>query len=185
MNEVNAYAKEKGSQIRKVMNCVNAVAEGLVLDIMQDHMELGGDYLVVHDCPIYNMDSKKYHDDVCLKSVCYHETFKKIVHQIQGEGDKIINQARDALNLNQSLLEEYKTICDEIQMILEEHPEVKQQIGDETPLMTRVANSRSYYKNTQFMEHNLENIKEYKKSIEELIKKKGRRVVPVYTPFRK
>ena len=44
---------------------------------------------------------------------------------------------------------------------------------------------RGYYKNTQFLEQNLQNLKEYKTQIEDCIKYKGRKVVPLHVPIRK
>ena len=69
--------------------------------------------------------------------------------------------------------------------VYSQHPEVNDQIGEEYFLMARVKNMRGYYKNTQFLEQNLQNLKEYKTQIEDCIKYKGRKVVPLHVPIRK
>lgn len=66
-----------------------------------------------------------------------------------------------------------------------QHPEVNDQVGDEYFLMSRIKNMRGYYKNTQFLEQNLQNLEEYKTRIEECIKHKGRMIVPLHVPIRK
>ena len=57
---------------------MNSVAEGLVLDSMVENMEGAFDFTVVHKCPIYNMDTKTYHDDYCPISMCFSDTCKNI-----------------------------------------------------------------------------------------------------------
>ena len=44
---------------------------------------------------------------------------KRITQCIQEEGDKVLNKANDDMNMRQEQLSKYKTICENIQNLLE------------------------------------------------------------------
>lgn len=193
---------EIGLMSSEVMNGDNSVVSGGVLSCMMEELEGTELFSMKNACPIYDMDSKTYHDSYIpmfnesecgcfLKVMIVDGNVYEEIEKLGDEGFRLMKEKHDERD---ERYKEYRSLCEDMEKLFEykivfmclcsKHPELNKQMRDEFNVLSRVVELKNFYSHDTYLEQQLESLKEYKKQLEKLADLGGRGVLPFAFDFK-